>query len=68
VIYQPQADQEYYGRGPLQLKYPYNYGRFSNVFIENQYNSKMVYVNDPDQVADDGYTAWAAAIWFYMTP
>ena len=28
----------------------------------------MKLLNDPDEVADDGYYAFASALWFWMTP
>lgn len=52
----------------MQLSWNYNYGQFSNVFNTSVYDSKLIFLNDPDQVAQDGYIAMAAGIWFYMTP
>ncbi len=52
----------------MQLSWNYNYGQFSNIFIESRYDSKMALLEDPDQVAQDGYTAMAAGLWFYMFP
>lgn len=59
---------QYYGRGPFQLSWNYNYGQFSNVFAVSSYNGKMELLKDPDRVAREGYVAMAAGIWFYMTP
>ena len=63
-----QPDQYYYGRGPFQLSYNYNYGRFSNIFAPSSYNSKNYLLENPHLVATDGFLAMAAGIWFYMTP
>jgi len=63
-----QPGQQYYGRGPMQLSWNYNYGQFSNVFAISSYNSKMELLKDPDRVARDGDVAMSAGIWFYMTP
>lgn len=64
-----QAGVQYYGRGPMQLSWNYNYGAFSNVFnVPKVYNSRMLLLENPDLVAEDGYTAFAAGIWFWMTP
>lgn len=63
-----QPGVQYYGRGPMQLSWNYNYGQFSNVFGVSSYNSKMELLKDPDSVAREGYIAMAAGIWFYMTP
>ena len=63
-----QAGVQYYGRGPLQLSWNYNYGQFSNIFGVSTYNSKMTLLKDPDMVAREGNVAMAAALWFFMTP
>ena len=63
-----QSGQYYYGRGPFQLSYNYNYGRFSNIFAPSSYNSKMFLLENPNLLAEDGFLAMAAGIWFYMTP
>jgi len=60
--------KQYFGRGPVQLSWNYNYGAFSNILVESEYNSKMYLLNDPDAVVQDGYVAFASAMWFYMTP
>jgi len=64
----PQNGVQYFGRGPMQLSWNYNYGQFSNIFSTNGYNSKMELLEDPGKVSADGYVAMAAGIWFYMTP
>lgn len=64
----PQPGAQYHGRGPFQLSYNFNYGAFSNVFVESRYDSKMHFLTHPELVAQDGYTAFAAGLWFYMTP
>lgn len=63
-----QENAQYHGRGPFQLSYNFNYGQFSNVFIESKYHSKLEFLEHPENVAKDAYTAFSAAIWFYMTP
>lgn len=35
---------------------------------ESTYNSKMILLKDPDLVYTDAFTAFTAALWFYMTP
>lgn len=64
----PNANKQYYGRGPIQLSWNYNYGAFSNVLVESEYNGKRYLLDNPDEAARDGYTAFSAALWFYMTP
>jgi hypothetical protein len=41
---------------------------FSNIFKSNDYNSKLYLLKHPEEVAEDGYTAFAAALWYHMTP
>lgn len=64
----PVAGKQYYGRGPFQLSWNYNYGAFSNVFAPSSYNSKDYLLENPELLATDGFLAMAAGIWFYMTP
>lgn len=64
-----QPGQQYYGRGPFQLSWNYNYGQFSNVVASpSSFNSKLFLLENPDLVHEDGFLAMAAGIWFYMTP
>jgi len=49
----------YFGRGPLQLTWDYNYraaGDFLGIDL----------VSDPDRVARDGVVTWQTALWFWM--
>ena len=66
--YPPQAGEQYYGRGPFQLSWNYNYGPFSKVYATSTYDAAMVLLEDPDTLHEDGAVAMAAGIWFYMTP
>jgi chitodextrinase len=64
-----QDGKQYYARGPFQLAWNYNYGRFSNVFhTEGGYSSFMYLLEHPEEVSTDGYTVFSSALWFYMTP
>ena len=36
-----QVGVKYFGRGPLQLSWNYNYGQFSNIYGTSKYDSKM---------------------------
>lgn len=60
--YPPNANKGYYGRGPIQLSWNYNYGQFSK-FI---FNDKTVLLNNPDTLQKDGVLAFKSAIWFWM--
>lgn len=66
--YPSNPNKQYFGRGPVQLSWNYNYGAFSQAFRESEYNSKMYLLDNPDEVVTDGYTAFASALWFWMTP
>lgn len=62
--YPANKNESYHGRGPIQLSYDYNYGYMSQII----YNDKMVLLNDPDRVANDGKLGYMTGIWFWMTP
>ncbi len=53
----------YYGRGPKQLTYYYNYAGFSAAFFNGNYNFLLQW---PDIVAWDGTMFFTSAIWFVM--
>ena len=63
IDYQPAAGKCYYGRGPIQISYFYNYGNFS----EFLYNNTSL-VAKPELLEQDGELALLSAIWFWMTP
>jgi predicted chitinase len=52
--------QQYYGRGPIQLSWNYNYGAAGQALGLNL-------LADPDMVARDATVAWQTAMWFWMT-
>jgi chitinase len=54
------SGQQYYGRGPLQLSWNYNYGAAGAALGLNL-------LADPDLVARDATVAWKTAMWFWMT-
>lgn len=52
--------QQYYGRGPIQLSWNYQYkaaGDFLGIDLWS----------DPDRVARDSTVAWRTALWYWMT-
>jgi hypothetical protein len=63
IDYQPAGGKCYYGRGPIQLSYFYNYGNFSEFLYDN-----TSLVSNPDLLEQDGELALLSAIWFWMTP
>jgi predicted chitinase len=55
------ANQDYYGRGPLQLSWNYNYGLAGLALGQDL-------LGNPGLVSTDSNIAWQTAIWFWMTP
>jgi basic endochitinase B len=62
--YPPNPAVGYYGRGPIQLSWNYNYGQLSKFL----YNDVSVLLDNPDLVQNDGVLAFKSAIWFWMMP
>jgi hypothetical protein len=54
----------YYGRGPKQLTWNYNYGQFSEAW----YGTKDSLLEHPDLLSKDPLLSFASALWFWMTP
>lgn len=63
-IFPPNPNVGYYGRGPIQLSWNYNYGQFSKFL----FNDISVLLDNPDLVQQDGVLAFKSAIWFWMMP
>ena len=61
--YPAASGADYYGRGPLQISWNYNYGRFSDFL----YGDTRLLTN-PDEVHTNNITSFKSAIWFWMTP
>lgn len=53
--------EKYFGRGPIQLSWNYNYGQCGQAL-------GLDLLSDPDQVATDPSIAFRTALWFWMTP
>ena len=53
--------KKYYGRGPIQLSYNYNYGQAGAALGADL-------LGNPDLVAADPVLAFKTALWFWMTP
>ncbi|KAG6558205.1 hypothetical protein Mapa_000388 [Marchantia paleacea] len=52
--------QEYFGRGPMQISWNYNYGQCGDTI-------GVDLLNDPDLVARDSRVAFKTAIWYWQT-
>ncbi|XP_043709827.1 basic endochitinase-like isoform X2 [Telopea speciosissima] len=55
------AGKKYYGRGPIQISYNYNYGQAGKAIGSDL-------LNNPDLVATDPTISFKTAFWFWMTP
>ncbi|EGG23996.1 hypothetical protein DFA_06134 [Cavenderia fasciculata] len=52
--------KQYYGRGPIQLSWNYNYAAAGSALGYDL-------LNNPDLVATNAKISWATALWFWMT-
>ena len=52
--------RQYYGRGPIQLSWDYNYRAAGSAL-------GLDLLNNPDLVADDPAVGWKTALWYWMT-
>jgi predicted chitinase len=59
TTYPCSGNQQYYGRGPIQLSWNYNYGE-AGKFIGADL------LHNPDLVATDSKIAWQTMMWFWM--
>jgi len=59
----PAAGKRYFGRGPIQLSWNYNYCAAS----ASIFGDANVLRLDPDRVARESWVAWATGLWFWMT-
>jgi chitodextrinase len=57
------ATTKYFGRGPKQLSYNYNYGPFSDII----FGDVNVLLKDPARVTE-GWLAFGSAVYFFMQP
>ena len=62
-LYRPVKGKKYYGRGPKQLSWNYNYGQFSQAWFGN----KDTLLQNPDYLVQDPVVSFASALWFWMT-
>ncbi|QHO48856.1 Endochitinase [Arachis hypogaea] len=53
--------KKYYGRGPIQISYNYNYGPAGKAI-------GVDLLNNPDLVATNPTVSFLTALWFWMTP
>ncbi|XP_059292959.1 basic endochitinase-like [Lycium ferocissimum] len=53
--------KKYFGRGPIQISYNYNYGPAGKAI-------GVDLLKNPDAVANDPVVSFKTAVWFWMTP
>ncbi|MFC4808869.1 glycoside hydrolase family 19 protein [Paenibacillus sp. GCM10023250] len=58
--YPVEPGKQYYGRGPLQISWNYNYGAAGEAL-------GLPLLKNPDLVAQDSSVAWKTALWFWNT-
>ncbi|KAF0685287.1 hypothetical protein As57867_022723, partial [Aphanomyces stellatus] len=59
--YPCEAGKQYYGRGPIQLSWNYNYKDFGKAAGKDL-------VKNPELVATDADLVWYSAMWFWNAP
>ncbi|MGS0747339.1 chitinase [Halpernia sp. GG3] len=64
VNYPPTVGKKYFGRGPKQLSWNYNYGQFSEAW----FGTKDTLLKNPELLSQDPVISFASAIWFWMMP
>jgi len=60
IQYPCNPNKKYFGRGPLQLTWNYNYGPAGGA---NDFDG----LNSPETVANDPFVSFKTALWFWMT-
>ena len=58
---------QYYARGPLMMKWNYNYGRFADAVYPGYPKDKMNIMMNPENL-ESGILGFLSALWIYMTP
>ena len=59
--YECVEDKYYYGRGPIQLTWNYNYGEMGEVL-------NIDLLSNPDLLSTNATISFKTALWFWMTP
>ena len=63
----PQEHAQYYPRGPLMMKWNYNYGRFADAVYPGYPRDKQNIMRNPENL-ETGILGFLSALWIYMTP
>lgn len=62
-----QEHAQYYPRGPLMLKWNYNYGRLADAVYPGYPRDKQNIMRNPENL-ESGILGFLSAFWIYMTP
>lgn len=61
--------KKYYGRGPIQLSYPFNYGTFSWQMYKLGITTDPYYISkNPELIENDPKWIWLSAVHFWVSP
>ena len=63
----PYEHAQYYARGPLMMKWNYNYGRFADAVYPGYPKDKMNIMMNPENL-ESGILGFLSALWIFMTP
>ena len=63
----PYEHAQYYARGPLMMKWNYNYGRFADAVYPGYPKDKMNIMMNPENL-ESGILGFLSSLWIYMTP
>eukprot|EP01054_Gregarina_sp_Poly1_P005346 Gregarina_sp_Poly_1__5345@NODE_2824_length_1670_cov_11_197130_g1780_i0_p1_GENE_NODE_2824_length_1670_cov_11_197130_g1780_i0NODE_2824_length_1670_cov_11_197130_g1780_i0_p1_ORF_typecomplete_len362_score24_16Glyco_hydro_19/PF00182_19/6_8e27Hormone_5/PF00184_17/48Hormone_5/PF00184_17/37_NODE_2824_length_1670_cov_11_197130_g1780_i05391624 len=58
----PVPGNDYFGRGSIQVSYPYNYALLSH----DLFGDPQILLRNPEQVATNATLAYASGLWFWM--
>jgi len=62
-----QEHAQYYPRGPLMMKWNYNYGRLADALYPGYPRDKQNIMKNPENL-ESGILGFLSALWIYMTP
>jgi len=66
-MWPPQEHAQYYPRGPLMMKWNYNYGRLADALYPGYPRDKQNIMKNPENL-ESGILGFLSALWIYMTP
>jgi len=61
--WKPTPGKKYYGRGPKQISYNFNYAPFSRSI----FGDEQILLDNPERVTQ-GWLSFASSMWFFITP